>query len=256
MKPLFSPTGNQALAAALQRRPLLAFDFDGTLAPIVDRPDEARITPPLALQLRELAAWRPVAIITGRRVADVSTRLGFEPAYIIGNHGAEDPDNATQEATLVAALNPARQTLASHLELLTQAGVTLEDKGISVALHYRQAPDRLAAQQCITATIAGIVGIVGSPLHIFGGKFVVNLVAANAPGKGDAVMELVQRTGSLSAVFVGDDINDEAVFAMAPAHWVTVRIGQDDPNSRAQFFLDSHADMGALLQQLLVLRPG
>lgn len=118
-------------------------------------------------------------------------------------------------------------------------------------MHYRLARDREKAQRCITSTIAHI----GPGLHTFGGKFVVHLVAENAPNKEDAVQRLVARSESGAALFVGDDVNDEAVFEIAPSHWLTVRIGRDAPGSRAQFFLDSHAEMAHLLQLLMDLRP-
>ena len=89
MRHVLSPAGELQLAATMRARPLLAFDFDGTLAPIVARPDQARMAPGSP---RACASWQangPVAIVTGREVADVRTRLGFEPAYIVGSHGAE-----------------------------------------------------------------------------------------------------------------------------------------------------------------------
>ena len=95
MKHLFSAQGATALAALLRRRPLLAFDFDGTLAPIVPRPrrraHSARPWP------RGLRGWRggcrwPSS--PGRAVADVRGRLGFEPRFVVGNHGAEDAADA------------------------------------------------------------------------------------------------------------------------------------------------------------------
>ena len=91
MKHLFTTEGEIALQAVMRLRPLLAFDFDGTLAPIVARPDEARVAEAVSRGLAALARDLPVAIITGRSVADVRPRLGFAPHYVIGNHGAEDP---------------------------------------------------------------------------------------------------------------------------------------------------------------------
>ena len=88
-------------------------------------------------------------------------------------------------------------------------------------------------------------------LETFGGKCVVNVVDTSAPDKGDAVVKLVERTGADAAVFVGDDVNDEAVFVRAPPHWLTVRIGRDDPRSRAAYFLDGHAEVALFLGMML-----
>jgi trehalose 6-phosphate phosphatase len=248
MKHLFSPLGHQALVSVLAHKPLLAFDFDGTLAPIVAHADDARVSTEVALLLERLNAWRPVAIVTGRRVTDVATRLGFSPSYIIGNHGAEDaamPNGSEFEF----ALSFARAQLCIHIDALIQSGVTIEDKGSSLALHYRLARNHQLAQKNISVALAGI----GPEVHVFGGKCVVNIVAAAAPDKGVAVMRLVQRSISGAAVFVGDDVNDEAVFQLAPEHWLTVRVGRDDLNSAARFFLDSHVEVTLFLKKLAEL---
>jgi trehalose 6-phosphate phosphatase len=250
VKYLFSNEGMRALVTVLNLKPLLAFDFDGTLAPIVAHPDDVRVAAAVSHRLAQLALWRPVAIVTGRKVADVAPRLGFEPAYIVGSHGAEDPELATSFGYEVA-LTSARSYLAAHAAVMEDAGVTIEDKGKSLALHYRLARDREKALQCIESVIVNM----GQGLHTFGGKFVVNIVAGHAPDKGDAVQRLVVRSKSDSALFVGDDVNDEAVFQIAPDHWLTVRIGQDASSSSAKFFLDSHAEMTHLLQILIDLRP-
>ncbi|MDE2081978.1 MAG: trehalose-phosphatase [Burkholderiales bacterium] len=252
MRHLFSPAGRQALAAVLQRRPLLAFDFDGTLAPIVARPDEARISAAVAHALAQLARRRPVAIVTGRRVADVRPRLGFEPAYVVGNHGAEGLPGAVAAAPAAAAdpaLDSARQRLAHEAARLAQAGVTVEDKGASIALHYRLAPLPEMARSELEALFATLP----PGLRSFGGKRVLNLVPAGAPDKGAAVTRLLAHAGCDCAVFLGDDINDEAVFEVSAPDWLTVRIGRDEPASRARFFLDTPAEVALLLQRMLAL---
>jgi trehalose 6-phosphate phosphatase len=114
MQHLFTPAGEVALAATLLRRPLLAFDFDGTLAPIVARPDDARISQAVSARLKSLAAQLPVAIVTGRAVADVRGRLGFEPRFIVGSHGAEDGLDASAAAARAGALNPVRDLLRAR----------------------------------------------------------------------------------------------------------------------------------------------
>ena len=246
MKHLFTPPGEQALATVMGLRPLLAFDFDGTLAPIVARPDDARVSAAIAQQLRQLATLCPVAIVTGRSVADVTPRLGFEPHFVVGNHGAEDPlDPAPPHQS--PSLDALRLRLADAGPALAAAGVSIEDKGFSLALHYRLARDRDQAQ----ATIDALMQPLEPGLEAFGGKCVVNVVDTTAPDKGDAVARLVARSGVAAAVFVGDDLNDESVFVRAPPHWLTVRIGRDDPRSRAAFFLDGHAEMALFLGMML-----
>jgi trehalose 6-phosphate phosphatase len=243
MPHLLQPLGEAALAAVLRRAPLLGFDFDGTLAPIVASPDQARISQSVSNKLRRLAERLPVAIVTGRSAADVRRRLDFEPCYVVGNHGAD----MSSAADAAQSLDGLRSLLALRAEEMARAGVTVEDKGLSVALHYRLS--RQPAQAL--ALIRDALGPLEAECRTFSGKMVENVVPAGAPDKGHAMHQLVQRCGAACAVFVGDDVNDEPVFASASADWLTIRIGREDPESQADYFLDSTAEVGMLLDRML-----
>jgi trehalose 6-phosphate phosphatase len=249
MKPVFGGEGRRAIGELLARpRVLLGFDFDGTLAPIVARPDDARVPPPVSRRLRELVRHRPIAVVTGRSVADVKARLDFEPTYVVGNHGVEAPDlhPTSLLEQCAAALDPLRQVLHRRASELAVAGVVVEDKRYSLALHYRLAGDEAVARAAIAAALeAGAAG-----LSIGAGKCVVNVTAAGAPDKGDALLALVRRSGAEAALFVGDDLNDEPAFAKAPQGWVTVRVARDHLLSRATFYLDGTPQLVALLDLL------
>ena len=250
MRWLFTPEGERALDAVMRRAPLLAFDFDGTLAPIVRHPDDARIAPAEAALLQRLADRRPVAIVTGRRVADVSERLGFTPHAVVGSHGAEDPGGSGGGDALVHALDGMRARIAARQAELDALGVLFEDKGHSLALHYRRASDPERAARCIE----NLLGAPDPGVGVVGGKFVANVVAAGAPDKGDAVVALAARAGADAAVFVGDDVNDEAVFRRAAPHWLTVRVGRDAAvPSVAMYFLHDQAEVAAMLRRMLAL---
>jgi trehalose 6-phosphate phosphatase len=184
-------------------------------------------------------------------VDDVHDRLGFEPRFIIGNHGAEDP-LAPTPANAVTVLDGLRERLLHQAHVLHAAGVSIEDKLHSVALHYRLAADRPAAR----ALIDQLMDQLGPAVRVFGGKFVVNAVWASAPDKAGALAGLVARAGVTHALFAGDDVNDEPVFARREPTWLTVRVGRDDPGSQARFFLDSPAEMAVMLQEMLDLLGG
>lgn len=243
-----SPEGLSALARAMAGRPLLAFDFDGTLAGIVEHPDDAEVEPAVSTALAALAARFPVAIVTGRAVADVTHRLGFEPAYVVGSHGAEDPAGELTSGSL-SRLEPMRNRLQASAGAWHAAGIRLEDKGHSLALHYRRAADIDAARRVAEALVADLP----EGLRSFGGKCVVNVVPQDAPDKGQAVLALMRRAGAGTVVYVGDDVNDEAVFRMARPGWLTVRVGRDDPGSAAMYGLDGHREVLAHLQAMLAI---
>jgi trehalose 6-phosphate phosphatase len=245
MQYLFSPSGEDALEAVMKRSPLLAFDFDGTLAPIVSRPEVAHMPKGWSAMVKTLALRMPVAVVTGRSVADVSTKLGFQPHYIIGNHGAEDPEGALGTGSVVR-LDAMRRKLALLKHRWAPLGIELEDKRYSMALHYRLASDMTAAQACIHELVTG----ADTGLHFFPGKCVMNIAPSDAPDKASAVMSLVSRAGAGAAIFSGDDVNDEPVFERAPPDWLTLKVGLDR-TSAARFFVESHEDIERLLQRLL-----
>jgi trehalose 6-phosphate phosphatase len=251
MKHLFSPEGQAALVATMARKPLLAFDFDGTLAPIVSRPDDARMSPAVSRRLSQLARSLPVAIVSGRSVVDVTARLEFQPHYIVGSHGAEDP-SAGAAPSWVELLDEVRVQILAFEAELAAAGVEVEDKLFSIAFHYRRAPDPEAALALITRLLAH----TDRRLAIFGGKMVANVVAAQAPDKADAVASLVARSGASCAVFAGDDLNDEPVFARPEPLWLTVRVGRTYPNSQAKFFVDDSSEVEIMLERMLAALGG
>lgn len=246
MPHLFGPAGEAALAAVMRRRPLVALDFDGTLAPIVATPDLARVPLPVSARLRRLSAVLHVAIVTCRSVADVRAKLDFEPHFVLGNHGAED-GCADRERALERGLNPVRALLARHAENLARAGVTVEDKRLSLALHYRLSRKAGMAR----ALIADLVPGDFDGVRVVPGKMVANVVHADAPDKAQALLELARRCGAGCAIFVGDDANDEPVFDAAPEGWLTVRVGRIAQHSAAGFYLDGSFDLALLLDRML-----
>ena len=244
MRHLLEQPGEAALAAVLRRGPLLGFDFDGTLAPIVARPEQARISQCISGKLRRLALRLPVAIVTGRNAADVAGRLDFKPYRVVGNHGADI--DASGRADAARSLGDLRRQLAERAKELLHAGVVVEDKELSIALHYRLSP----RPQDAAALIGEILRETTAGCRVFPGKMVENVVPAGLPDKGTAMHQLVRQSGAACALYVGDDVNDEPVFASALDDWLTVRIGRD-PGSQADYFLDSTAEVGLLLDRLI-----
>jgi len=248
MRHLFTPEGDADLASALSQQPLLAFDFDGTLAPIVARPTDARVPIATLRRLRRLARLLPVAVISGRTVADLQQRLGFEPHHVMGNHGAEDPLRG-QRPDWHEALNGVRDRLAAAADDLQHVGVTVEDKGASLALHYRLATDRDTAVQLI----ARVLYPLDPGLHVFGGKMVANVVSATADDKAAALRTLAGRANAHAVLYLGDDVNDEPVFAAGESKWLTVRVGADSRESAARYFIGGPNEVPRLLDRILAL---
>ena len=249
LRPLLGPQGLAALTSLVRTPALFAFDFDGTLAPIRARPADVQVSATISMRLEKLARLRPVAIVTGRRIADVRERLGFVPWAVVGNHGAEDDGDADAAARAHQALDALRERLGTRESALAGAGVAIEDKGQSLALHFRTAPDREAASAMIQDLLADFT----PALHVFGGKLVYNAVAADAPDKAVAVQRLIERAGVQAAFFAGDDVNDEPVFVAAQPGWVTVRIGCEHRASAARFCLDGPHEMAGVLDRILAL---
>ena len=247
MRHLFTAEGESELASLVARQPLLAFDFDGTLAPIVARPELARVPVATLRRLRQLAQRLSLAVISGRSVADLRSRLGFEPAYVVGSHGAEDPhqDHPAAWSTSLAGLRERARRAAGELQ---HAGVSVEDKGASLALHYRRAADRTAAR----AAIERLLHPLDPQLHVFGGKMVINVVPAAADDKAAALRRLAQRTRASAVLYLGDDVNDEPVFAAGEASWLSVRVGAHRA-SAARYFIAGPHEMPRLLDRILAL---
>jgi trehalose 6-phosphate phosphatase len=237
--------GDAALAAVMRKSPLLGFDFDGTLAPIVPQPDQVRISQSVSRKLRRLAQRLPVAIVSGRTADDVRRFLDFEPYCIVGNHGADLAGAA--DAELEQSLAGIRALLAAHAADLARMGVTVEDKGLSIALHYRLSRRPGEA----VALIREVLHASATGCRVFGGKMVENVLPLGVPDKGEAMQRIVRQCGAPCALFVGDDVNDEPVFAAAPENWLGIRIGRQDPHSLADYFLDSTAEVGMLLDRLI-----
>lgn len=244
MMDVLSPRGLGALAAASRRGLVVAFDFDGTLAPIVDVPDHARMRDETRDLLRLLALRTPCAIISGRGRADLLPRLdGLPLAAVVGNNGAE-PDEAGPSPALRARVRAWAEVLGAAVD---PAEVQLEDKGFSLAAHYRRAraPDEAARR---LREAAGTLG----DARILGGHAVLNVFPREAPTKGDAVTAFAARYPGRPVAFVGDDEIDEAAFRAPPVS-LPIRVGHHPP-SAAGYFLEDQGRIDALLRELVAAR--
>lgn len=242
MKRVLSPAGRSLLRAHLQRDPVLAFDFDGTLAPIVADPAAAEIPAATHARLVRLAAQHPCVVVSGRARSDVLARLrGVPVAEAVGNHGSEPwLDARVLRDWLAAVLPDLRARLAGF------AGAELEDKGASVSVHYRRSFDRQAVIDA-THRAARALGFE----QIIAGKLVINLLPPGSLDKAQGLMRAMAELARSSALYVGDDVTDESVFVLPEASGVLgIRIGFRR-HSGAALYLARQDEIDALLDLLL-----
>jgi trehalose 6-phosphate phosphatase len=245
MRHILADEQREVLAQLSWSNVLLGFDFDGTLAPIVDDPERAALQPGTRRHLAELAALYPCVVISGRSVRDVERRVGgLGLRAIIGNHGLE-PWRATRELELV--VERWRELLDRLLAGLP--GVEIEDKTYSLAVHYRRSRQKKRARTAILLALGQLDGV-----RLIGGKQVVNAVPIGAPHKGMALERERDHLGCDTALFVGDDETDEDVFALErPGRLVTVRVGTLG-DSQASYCLRSQTEIDDLMERLIALR--
>lgn len=245
MKDIFSTAGLEALRHFITPHTLIAFDLDGTLAPISPDPNTIKISDQLQQELRMIMQYLPVAIITGRSRRDAMRFLDFMPSYLIGNHGAEGlPIWKAAEARFKELGQTWKMQLLQCLET-SDTGILLEDKGTSLSVHYRHADN----QEQAIAGLREIITTLTPPPRVVGGKCVLNLVPRDAPNKGDALLELMTQTGREQAIFVGDDVTDEDVFTLDSRNIFTIRVGKND-TSQADWYVSEQAGVLKLVQEM------
>ncbi len=244
--PLFSSDGRNELRRLARSATLYAFDFDGTLAPIVADPAQARAADRVTRPLAQLALLVPVAVVSGRAQRDLIERLPCEIAYLVGNHGNEGLPEEPDTSQLVETCRRWRASLELQLLAPEGQGVRLEDKGRSLSLHYRAAQDPVAASTFLRSVASALM----PQPTVIDGKMVLNLLPPGALTKFEALRILAQHEGVTEVLFVGDDDTDEIAFQRAPSHWTTVRI---DPHGKtaARYCLDEQASIEVLLAHLL-----
>ncbi|RII25950.1 MAG: trehalose-phosphatase [Geobacter sp.] len=246
---LFSDAGRTALTHFVDRSTLFAFDLDGTLAPIVTDPARIIISQDIRERLIRLNLLAPVAIITGRARTDAQKHLGFNPRYLVGNHGAEGlPGREKQEEEFCRRCREWQDQLKRLMPHASECGIFIENKGATLSLHYRNASDPDAASRMLVQTISQLK----PPLRRIPGKYVENIVPYGAPHKGEALIQLMLQTGCSRALFVGDDATDEDVFSLTNDRILGVRVGCEGP-SLADCCLSDQQEILDVLDEIIRL---
>ncbi len=246
MLDLFGDEGLAALRGLARQRTLYAFDYDGTLSPIVARPDDAYASASTIALLERLGRQVPTLLLTGRSADDLRARIAFTPTYLVGNHGAEGLPAELADLDGLAAHRAVVDRWFAHWPRLDDERIIVERKTYSLSIHYRLASDHHAAR----AAIGRAIGQLDPSPRVIGGKCVFNLLPPGAPDKGQALAALVAFDRCTSAFFIGDDVTDEAAFVDAPPAWVTVRVGRDE-QSAARFYIADQDAIDRCLRTLI-----
>jgi trehalose-phosphatase len=196
----------------LTRRPLGVFsDIDGTLSPIVERPDEATVTPGCRRLLRSLVEnGVPVALITGRTLDAARSMVRIDKAAYAANHGLEYwVDGRLESVKGVEAYPALIDHIVEDVAELESAGVRVERKGPGVALHYRLAGDAEAVRDAI---LRAVDSEETRGFTITEGRKVIELRPNVAANKGIATSRLAEHFSLQAMICIGDDRTDIDMF--------------------------------------------
>lgn len=245
MKHILSKAHRGVLEQLAWSRVLLGFDFDGTLAPIGSKPELVRLRARTRRLFTLVAERYPCVVISGRVRGDVQARVeGIPVLAVVGNHGLESNGNVRR---LKAQVRPWVRLLRERLSPLS--GVIVEDKGLSVSVHYREARQKRRAGLAVREAALAL----GPGVRIVTGKLTLDVLPEGAPHKGIALRRLREGVAD-TAIYIGDDATDEDVFEMnEPDRLLSIRVGRD-PTSAASYYLREQSEMDDLLEVLARLR--
>jgi alpha,alpha-trehalase len=238
------------------RRPGVFLDYDGTLSEIVSDPGAATLVEGAAEALESLAAQCPIAVISGRDLADVQARVDLASIWYAGSHGFEltAPDGSHHQNDSAAAALPALDGAATEIEdrLSDIPGIRLEHKHFALAVHYRNvAPERIDGIVAATHQLGQQHG-----LRVTTGRKVIELRPDIDWDKGSTVRWIMDRSaerGPLLPIYIGDDLTDEDAFDAVRADGIGIVVRHDEDGDRptaARFALDNPSHVAVFLDRL------
>jgi trehalose 6-phosphate phosphatase len=253
-----------AIAERLTNRQLALFtDYDGTLTPIVDRPEDAVLTQEMRSLLQSLSHHCRVAVVSGRDLADVRQMVGLDNLYYAGSHGFDiaGPEGLHLQQAQAEASLPALDQAETRLQhqLQGREGVHIERKTFAIAVHYRRAKE---SPQAIESVVDEVLADAPS-LRKKSGKKIFELQPDVPWDKGRAIAWLMDQlklqTPQVVPLYLGDDTTDEDAFRALRDSGITVRVGDAEESTQAQYALPDPDAVGhffrALLQQLKTPTP-
>jgi len=255
------------LRALICGRPLYIFlDYDGTLVPIAGRPQDTRTPAGIAGLLRRLSSLPGcrVAVVSGRALADVKKRVGVNGIVYVGNHGYEVflPGKGIEKyapAGYLPLLSGIKKDIFSGAGGIK--GVVIEDKGISLAVHFRLAGVDGAKLAGKVFRAASASAVSKGAAVIKKGKKVLEILPAGKRNKGTAGSALLSGAGhgnipgEQAVFYFGDDRTDEDAFRALKGRGITVCVGRKR-GSLAEDYLSSPLETASFLRELSALREG
>jgi trehalose 6-phosphate phosphatase len=244
------------------RRPAVFLDYDGTLTPIVDRPEDALISESMRDAVQGLAKRCTVCVVSGRDRPVVQQLMGVDDLVVAGSHGFDiwSPEGGEIEHDAAAGSEELleRVTARLHEELDSVEGALVEPKKASVAAHYRLVSDE--QKGTVEAVVEQLLADHPEELKVTPGKMVFELQPKLDWDKGKAVLYLLEALDldgdDIVPFYLGDDITDEHAFEALAGKGIGVFVGSaDDPevggrNTAADFVLDSTEEVEQFLDRL------
>jgi trehalose-phosphatase len=243
------------------KRIAVFLDYDGTLTPIVESPDQAVLSDAMRETIRELAGLCTVAIVSGRDLRDVRGLVGIDQIFYAGSHGYEiaGPKGRhveyQQSTEVLPALDRAEQALHDRVDGIS--GALVERKRFSIAVHYRKVKDSELAlvEEAVDGVLSHHEGLRKSS-----GKKVFELQPDIDWDKGKAVAWLLETLGMAHAqvlpVYIGDDTTDEDAFRELKGYGIGIIVGGGSGPTAAQYRLQDTDEVQGFLRSLITIVKG
>jgi len=249
-------TALDEIDAQLAETPVVVFlDYDGTLTPIVARPEAALLAADMRTTVEALSKYCPVTVVSGRGLKDVRERVGIDGIYYAGSHGFEiaGPGERIEEYGPAREHLPALDEAQAALQNLLRNvdGAQVERKKFSIAVQYGNVAERRAAavEEAVDRALEHHPG-----LRKRSGKKVFELQPAVDWNKGRALLWLLERLhldrATVLPLYVGNDLTDEDAFRVLEQHGIGIVVGEGDRMTAARYRLRDPDEVQRFLRTL------